>query len=235
MKKTLPKIISLFLVAILMFSCTNQPENPATESSTTSTTATTETSAETTTSETTTEPKYLVSPEDEISVTEIFTAKSVDGIEIEVTVHGYRSSLGYFYLKSNTPALFEIKITNNSDMIFFQGHPTDSEFPFVYWYIQNNNGAKLVLEKPYGFQEANTLEKIYPGETRVLHQYFIVDGSEDMLVGESHPMTTFGGHQILSYGLFDREITFRDFSMEEINERYLVWSLGFRVALMTSD
>lgn len=235
MKKTLPKMIACFLAALLMVSCASEPQNSSNVTTKAPIETTTETMTETMTETTLQKPIYLVSPEDEISVTQVFTAKSVDGIEIEVTVHGYQSSIYYFYLKSNTPALFEIKITNHSDMIFYQGHPIDSEFPFVDWYIQNYKNAELVLEQPYGFQEANTLEKIYPGETRILRQSFIIDGSEDMLVDGSRAITQFGGRQILSYGLFNREISFRDYTMEEINERYLVWSIRFQIAHMAPN
>ena len=257
-------MIAICLSVLFLTSCENQLEHITSENSTASTPIMTEetteeiteeTTVETTVLEATTEAMqttevtdrktlaeqyYFVSPENEKSVTKIFTSKSIDGIEVEVTVHGYQSDISGFYIKSDTPVLFEIKFTNNSDKNFYQFHVTDSEFPFIYWDIENYYGGKLVLKKQYGFQEGNTLEKLAPGETRILEQYFVVKGSGDMLIdsidgltGVPHPMTWFEGQEIISYGLFDQEITsVRGYQIKDINNSFFVFAIGFDVAYM---
>ena len=263
MKKILSKMIAIFLSVLFLTSCESQLENITSENSTASTPIMTEETTEEITEETTVETTvlevtteaiqttevtdrktlaeqyYFVSPENEKSVTKIFASKSIDGIEVEVTVHGYQSDISGFYIKSDTPVLFEIKFTNNSDKNFYQYHVTDSEFPFIYWDIENYYGGKLILKKQYGFQEANRLEKLEPGETRILQQYFVVKGSGDMLIGsingltgEPYPVTWFSGQEIISYGLFDQEITVRDYEIADVNERFFVFAIGFDLAYM---
>ena len=56
-------------------------------------------------------------PADEEGATHTVTSTSEDGIEIEVTVHGYKSESQKkdFYVKSNEYFLVDVKITNRSD------------------------------------------------------------------------------------------------------------------------
>ena len=58
-----------------------------------------------------------VTPADEESATYTVTSASEDGIEIEITAHGYKSESQKkdFYVKSNEYFLVDVKITNRSD------------------------------------------------------------------------------------------------------------------------
>ena len=57
-------------------------------------------------------------------------------------------------------------------------------------------------------------------------------GSINGLTGEPYPVTWFSGQEIISYGLFDQEITVRDYEIADVNERFFVFAIGFDVAYM---
>lgn len=189
MKKSLLLLLCLTLCLSILASCGGNADDTTAMTTTVTTTneyyefmstcldhqCTTAASVETTTEAIppVTVPTF-VSPSDEAAATRVFTAKSPDGLEITVTMHGYQSeSLGKaFYAKRSEYMTVDVTLTNTSDASIYQFVPTtcvDTHAHEIECILASEGGQKLT--RSTYVEECSPLIKVWElgaGESRTL-------------------------------------------------------------------
>ena len=120
------KLLILFVSVIMLLNCLSSCDMTPAESTSESLNSSESTSGSLSSGEPTEEKKGFVIPEDETEVLCTVSADNADGLQMEITVHGYQSeSLNKdFYVKNNEYFLVDVKVTNTSENPLWQWLPT---------------------------------------------------------------------------------------------------------------